>query len=58
MPPPDLDRLVIRAQRGDGAALELNDLVRLGELHRAHARRASADGAMRALHRVAPTLAA
>ena len=41
-----------------GAARELDDLVRLGELHRAHARRGSAEGAVRALERVAPTLAA
>jgi hypothetical protein len=47
----DSDRLA-------GAARELDDLVRLGELHRAHARGASADGAVRALRRVAPTLAA
>jgi DNA-directed RNA polymerase specialized sigma24 family protein len=40
------------------AARELDDLVRLGELHRAHARGASAAGAVRALERVAPTLAA
>jgi RNA polymerase sigma factor (sigma-70 family) len=40
------------------AARELDDLVRLGELHRAHARRGTAEGAVRALHRVAPTLAA
>ena len=40
------------------AARELDDLVRLGELHRAHARRGSAEGALRALARVAPTLAA
>lgn len=40
------------------AARELDDLVRLGELHRAHARGASADGALRALARLAPTLAA
>lgn len=40
------------------AARELDDLVRLGELHRAHARRGSAEGAVRALERVAPTLAA
>jgi RNA polymerase sigma factor (sigma-70 family) len=40
------------------AARELDDLVRLGELHRAHARRTSAGGAVRALERVAPTLAA
>ena len=40
------------------AARELDDLVRLGELHRAHARGATAAGAVRALDRVAPTLAA
>jgi hypothetical protein len=40
------------------AARELDDLVRLGELHRAHARGATAAGAVRALERVAPTLAA
>jgi RNA polymerase sigma factor (sigma-70 family) len=40
------------------AARELDHLVRLGELHRAHARGGSADGAVRALLRVAPTLAA
>ena len=47
----DLDRVVV-------AARELDDLVRLGELHRAHARGGSAEGAIRALERVAPTLAA
>jgi RNA polymerase sigma factor (sigma-70 family) len=40
------------------AARELDDLVRLGELHRAHTRRGTADGAVRALRLVAPTLAA
>ena len=40
------------------AARELDDLVRLGELHRVHARGATAEGAVRALARVAPTLAA
>jgi RNA polymerase sigma factor (sigma-70 family) len=40
------------------AARELDALVRLGELHRAHARGGSADGAIRALERIAPTLAA
>jgi RNA polymerase sigma factor (sigma-70 family) len=40
------------------AASELDDLVRLGELHRAHARPGSPAGAVRALERVAPTLAA
>jgi DNA-directed RNA polymerase specialized sigma24 family protein len=44
--------------RVDAAARELDDLVRLGELHRVHARRGTADGATRALLRVAPTLAA
>jgi len=39
------------------AARELDDLVRLGELHRAHARGGTAEGAVRALVRVAPTLA-
>lgn len=49
------------AERDGGlgaAARELDDLVRLGELHRAHGRPGSADGAVRALRRVAPTLAA
>ena len=45
-------------QRLAAAARELDDLVRLGELHRAHARCATAAGAVRALERVAPTLAA
>ena len=40
------------------AARELDDLVRLGELHRAHHRPGTAAGALRALERVAPTLAA
>ena len=40
------------------AARELDDLVRLGELHRAHLRPSSPAGAVRALERVAPTLAA
>src|SRR5215207_2381590 len=40
------------------AARELYDLARLGDLHRAHARPGSAEGALRALLRVAPTLAA
>ena len=40
------------------AARELDDLVRLGELHRSHARGASAEGALRAMGRVAPTLTA
>jgi hypothetical protein len=44
--------------RLDGAAREFDALVRLGELHRGHARGASADGAVRALRRVAPTPAA
>jgi RNA polymerase sigma factor (sigma-70 family) len=51
--PPRADR-----ERLAVAARELHDLVRLGELHRAHARRGSAEGAVRALERVAPTLAA
>lgn len=50
-PPADRDRLIV-------AARELDDLVRLGELHRAHARPGSAAGAVRALERVAPTLVA
>ncbi|HEX2103973.1 MAG TPA: hypothetical protein VHF51_10005, partial [Solirubrobacteraceae bacterium] len=50
-PPADADRVAV-------AARELDDLVRLGELHRAHARRGTAEGAIRALERVAPTLAA
>ena len=40
------------------AARELDDLVRLGELHRAHHRPAGPAGAVCALERVAPTLAA
>ena len=40
------------------AARELDRLVRLGELHRAHARPGTPAGAVRALERVAPTLAA
>jgi RNA polymerase sigma factor (sigma-70 family) len=40
------------------AARELDHLVTLGELHRAHARPAGPGGAIRALARVAPTLAA
>jgi hypothetical protein len=40
------------------AARELDNLVRLGELHRVHARSGTAQGAVRALVRVAPTLAA
>jgi RNA polymerase sigma factor (sigma-70 family) len=40
------------------AAEELDALVRLGELHRAHARPAQADGALRALALAAPTLLA
>ena len=51
-PAGDRDRVLAAAAR------ELDDLVRLGELHRAHARRGSAEGALRALQRVAPTLAA
>jgi RNA polymerase sigma factor (sigma-70 family) len=50
-PASDGDRLA-------AAARELDALVRLGELHRAHARRGTAEGAVRALERVAPTLAA
>jgi RNA polymerase sigma factor (sigma-70 family) len=50
--PAELDR-----HRLATAARELDDLVRLGELHRAHARRGTAEGAVRALARVAPTLA-
>ena len=45
-------------RRVAAAARELDDLVRLGELHRVHARRGTAAGAVRALFRVAPTLAA
>jgi RNA polymerase sigma factor (sigma-70 family) len=52
-PPPAADHARLAV-----AARELDDLVRLGELHRAHARRGSAEGAVRALERVAPTLAA
>lgn len=40
------------------AARELDDLVTLGELHRAQARPGGPAGAVRALARVAPTLAA
>jgi RNA polymerase sigma factor (sigma-70 family) len=40
------------------AARELDALVRLGELHRVHARPGTPDGALRALVRVAPTRAA
>ena len=50
---PDTDR-----ERVAAAARELDDLVRLGELHRAHDRPGTAAGAVRALERVAPTLAA
>lgn len=50
---PDTDR-----DRLAAAARELDDLVRLGELHRAHDRPGTATGALRALERVAPTLAA
>jgi RNA polymerase sigma factor (sigma-70 family) len=52
-PPPGDDH-----DRVAAAARELDDLVRLGELHRAHARRGTAEGAVRALERIAPTLAA
>jgi RNA polymerase sigma factor (sigma-70 family) len=45
-------------ERVISAARELDDLVRLGELHRAHDRPGTAAGAVRALERVAPTLAA
>jgi polysaccharide pyruvyl transferase WcaK-like protein len=45
-------------RRYAAAARELDDLARLGELHRAQARPGSASGAVRALERVAPTLAA
>ena len=45
-------------QRLATAARELDDLVRVGELQRTHARGATAAGAVRALERVAPTLAA
>ena len=44
--------------RVTAAARELDDLLRLGELHRAHARPGTPDGALRALERLAPTLAA
>ena len=50
-PPGEFDRVA-------AAARELDDLVRLGELHRAHNRPGTAAGAVRALERVAPTLAA
>jgi RNA polymerase sigma factor (sigma-70 family) len=50
---PDADH-----ERVATAARELDDLVRLGELHRAHARPGTPAGAVRALERVAPTLAA
>ena len=49
--PADRERLA-------AAARELDALVRLGELHRAHARPGGPAGAVRALERVAPTLAA
>ncbi len=49
---PDVER-----QRLTAAARELEDLVSLGGLHRAHARRGTAEGALRAIARVAPTLA-
>ena len=45
-------------ERVTAAARELDDLLRLGELHRAHARRGTPAGALSALERVAPTLAA
>jgi RNA polymerase sigma factor (sigma-70 family) len=45
-------------ERVAAAARELDDLLRLGELHRAHARPGDPAGALRALERVAPTLAA
>ncbi len=45
-------------QRLTAAARELDGLVRLGELHRSRARGATAEGALRAMARVAPTLAA
>jgi RNA polymerase sigma factor (sigma-70 family) len=44
--------------RAAAAARELDNLVRLGELHRARNRGASGEGAVRALERIAPTLAA
>jgi hypothetical protein len=40
------------------AAQEPDALDRLRELHRVHARGGSGDGALRALERIAPTLAA
>jgi RNA polymerase sigma factor (sigma-70 family) len=54
----DVEPTAFDRRRLATAARELDDLVRLGELHRAHARRGTADGAVRALARVAPTLAA
>jgi DNA-directed RNA polymerase specialized sigma24 family protein len=54
----DLGAPIDAGDRVTVAARELDDLVRLGELHRAHGRRGSAQGALRALARVAPTLAA
>jgi RNA polymerase sigma factor (sigma-70 family) len=48
----------IERERLTLAAEELDDLVRLGELHRARARGGTAEGALRALARIAPTLAA
>ena len=48
----------VGAEQLTTAARELDDLVRLGELHRSRGRGGSADAAMRALTRVAPTLAA
>jgi RNA polymerase sigma factor (sigma-70 family) len=57
----DAVRADARAEQDRGrlatAARELDDLVRLGELHRARARPGTAGGALRALERVAPTLA-
>jgi RNA polymerase sigma factor (sigma-70 family) len=50
--PPEGDDRIAPASR------ELDDLLRLGELHRAHARPGDPAGALRALERVAPTLAA
>jgi RNA polymerase sigma factor (sigma-70 family) len=47
----------VRRDRLNTAARELDDLVRLGELHRMRGRGGSADAALRALRRVAPTLA-
>ena len=47
----------IERRRLTAAAEELDDLVRLGELHRVRMRSGTAEGALRALDRVAPTLA-